>query len=343
VVTAELPGPHTLVNEVLVDDQADLRWLARVWVLVVSFAIVTAGWSYHVGIPVRDPGGAFFLSRIGVSIGLFAVSVLVDTGIRTGRREWSVGKAVAVLRGRWTSGRIALALSGLLTYHIVYFCYRNLKSWDAFNTIRDDLLQRVDRWLFFGHSPALILHHLLGEHIATYVLLVIYESFSYLVSVSFVAALVFVDRIRDGYVFIASALWVWILGVGSYYLIPSIGPFNFAPHDFAHLPHTVITDTQARYLAQREYLLHHPGAGNAFAQISAFASLHVAVTFLILLMARYYGLRTVTRAMTVYLVATVIATIYLGWHFAVDDVAGLAIALLALLFGRLTIYPQGRS
>jgi hypothetical protein len=343
VVNAELSGPRTLANAVLVDDQAGFRWLARVWVLVVSFAMVTAGWSYHVGIPVRDPGGAFFLSRIGVSIGLFAVFVLVDAAIRTGRGEWSVGKTVAVLRGRWTKGRLALALSGLLAYHIVYFCYRNLKSWDVFNAVHDDLLQRVDRWLFVGHSPALILHHLLGEHIAPYVLVVVYESFSYLVSASFVAALVFVDRIRDGYVFIASALWVWIVGVGSYYLIPSIGPFNYAPQDFAHLPHTVVTDTQARYLAQREYLLHHPGASDAFAQLSAFASLHIAVTFLILLMARYYGLRRTTWAMTAYLVGTVIATIYLGWHFAVDDVAGLAIAPVGLFFGRLMIYPGGRS
>ena len=40
----------------------------------------------------------------------------------------------------------------------------------------------------------------------------------------------------------------------------------------------MIQDTQARYLGQRAYLLAHPAASDAFAQISAFASLHVAVT-----------------------------------------------------------------
>jgi membrane-associated phospholipid phosphatase len=157
-----------------------------------------------------------------------------------------------------------------------------------------------------------------------------------------VAAIAFNDRIRDGYVFIASGLWVWILGVGSYYLIPSLGPFNSAPAEFDGLPHTMIQDTQARYMGQRAYLLTHPAASDAFAQVSAFASLHVAVTFLIVLMARYYGLRRTSVALSVFLSATIVATVYLGWHFAVDDVAGLLIAYVAFRIGRLMVYPRGR-
>jgi membrane-associated phospholipid phosphatase len=53
-------------------------------------------------------------------------------------------------------------------------------------------------------------------------------------------------------------------------------------------------------------------------------------------------LRRVSRALTVYLAGTIIATIYLGWHFAVDDVAGLVLAFLSVRLGRLTIYPRGR-
>ncbi len=312
------------------------------WALVALFAIVTATWSYHVGIPVRDPHGGVFRSRIVFSLGLFVVLAVVEANARVGRRGWSVRKVLDALRDRWTRRRLVLAMSGLLAYHLVYFCYHNLKSWDVFNQVRDDMLLQWDRWLFFGHSPAVLLHELLGQHVAAYALMVIYESFSSLVSVSFVAALVFANRIRDGYVFIASALWVWILGVGCYYLIPSLGPFNSAPQDFAGLPHMMIQDTQARYMAQRAYLLAHPNAGDAFAQVSAFASLHVGVVCVIVLMARYYNLRRTSQVLTVFLFGTVLATIYLGWHFAVDDVAGVTIAFLAVLLGRLMIYPRGR-
>jgi membrane-associated phospholipid phosphatase len=249
---------------------------------------------------------------------------------------------MATLRARWTPRRLVLTASGLLAYHAVYFCYHNLKSWDAFNQPRDPLLLRWDRWIFLGHSPAVLLHDLLGQHVAAYVLVGIYESFSWLVSVSFVAALVFAERVRDGYVFVASGICVWILGVASYYCIPSLGPFHSAPGEFSGLPRTIVQQTQARYLAQRAHLLAHPHASDAFAQVSAFASLHVAVTTVILLMARYYHLRRLSWALALFLVGTLLATVYLGWHFAVDDIAGLLIGALAVRLGRLLIHPSRR-
>lgn len=323
-------------------DGPDRRWIIPVWVVVALFAAVTLVRSYQVGIPLRDPHGHVFRSRIAESVGIFVVLAVIDAAIRTGRQNLSRANVVATLRRRWPRRRLVLALTGLLAYYLVYFCYHNLKSWDVLNSPRDDFLLRVDRWLFLGHSPASLLHAVLGEHVAAYVLLVVYESFSTLVTIAFVAALVFTTRMRDGYVFLASGLWIWILGVASYYAIPSLGPFNSAPKDFAGLPHTMVTDTQARYMAQRAYLLLHPTAPDAFAQVSAFASLHVGVTAVIFFMVRYYGMRRATRAMTLFLVGTVIATVYLGWHFFVDDVAGLVIGYLAVLFGRLMIYPRGR-
>lgn len=322
--------------------EPDHHWVGRVWVVVVAFALVTVGWSWRVGIPIRDPGGSIFWSRIAISAAVFTVLCALEASVRPGLRGWSRKRTVEALRARWTRKRLALAVNALLAYHLVYFCYHNLKSWDVLNAPQDAMLLRWDRWLFFGHSPAVLLHDLLGQNVAMYVLLVIYESFSTIVSISFVAALVLTPRIRDGYVFIASAIWTWILGTASYYLIPSLGPFDSAPEEFAGLPHTMIQETQARYMAQRAHLLADPGASDAFAQVSAFASLHVALVTLLLLMARYYGLRRTTVALWLYLGGTMIATIYLGWHFVLDDVAGVLIAVVAVRIGRWMIYPGGR-
>jgi membrane-associated phospholipid phosphatase len=227
-----------------------------------------------------------------------------------------------------------------MAYHIVYACYRNLKSWVAFRQPMDEQLLRVDKALFGGHSPAVLLHDLFGQHVAAHVFAVIYESFSYLVPVSFVAALVFANRIREGYVFLSSAMWVWILGLGTYYLTPSLGPFASASREFAGLDHTKITATQAEYMAERAQLLSYPAAGDSFASISAFASLHVGFTCMILLMLRYYGFSRAVRVMTVYLGAVMVSTIYLGWHFVVDDAAGLVLAGAAVTLGRFTTYPR---
>jgi hypothetical protein len=233
-------------------------------------------------------------------------------------------------------------LSALAAYHVVYFCYHNLKSWDVLNSPRDDLLAHWDRVLFLGHAPAVLLHGLLGQHLAMYVLLAVYESFSTLVSVTFVAAVVVPDRVRDAYAFIASLVCVWILGVASYYAIPSLGPFWSSPQHFAGLPHTMVQDTQTRYLAQRAHFLADPQAPDAFAQVSAFASLHVGVTSVILLMTRRLGLRRATWAMSAFLAGTVLATVYLGWHFAVDDLAGFALAVVSVWVG-CSISPPRRG
>lgn len=319
-----------------------LRWVGGVWAVAAAFVVVTALWSHQVDIPLRDPAGKMFRGRLTSALVLFAILAAVDVLLRSGRDGWSVRGAVRVLRERCSPQRLALVVSGLLAYHVVYVCYRNLKSWDAFNTLRDDHLVDLERWVFLGNSPAALLHDLLGQHTAAYVLMVVYKSFTYLVPLSLVAALAFTDRIRDGYVFLTSAIWVWILGVGSYYLIPTLGPFAASPQDFAQLPDTVITSTQTEYLAERAHLLQDPSAGDAFASLSAFASLHVAFTCMVLLMLRHYGRRRLAWLMTAYLAATVLATVYFGWHYVVDDVAGVLIAVLAVFLGRRMILPGGR-
>ncbi len=327
------------LREVLLHRVAGNGWVARVWILVALFALLTVAGSRHYDVPIRDPHGNWFVRRVAISLGWFVVLAFAEARFRARRTAWTWRTTLAALRERWTRGRLALAMTGLLAYHLVYLCYHNLKSWNVFNEPRDDMLQRWDRWLFLGHTPAALLHDLLGEHTAAYVLTLIYVSFSSLLSMSFVAAMVFPEQIRRGYVFITSTMWVWILGVGGYYLIPSLGPFSYAPEEFAGLPHTITQDTQARYLSQRAHLLADPQAQDATAQVAAFASLHVAIMLMLLLMTRYYGLRRATQAMTIYLAGTMLATIYLGWHFSVDLVGGVAIAYAAVFLGRWLIYP----
>ncbi len=318
------------------------RWVVWTWVVVIAFGLVMVIRSQQVGIPIRDPNHAFFLSRLAINAVLFAIIASADAAWRVGLRNFSVARTWAQLRRRWTRRRLFLATSAFLAYQTVYLSYHNLKSWDVLNDPRDDMLLRWDRFLFLGNDPATLLHGLLGEHYAAYVLMVIYESFSTLVTFTVVAAVVLPRRMRDSYAFIASAIWVWILGTASYYAIPSLGPFDSAPQLFRGLPHLMIQDTQARYMDQRAQLLAHPEWSDSFAQVSAFASLHTGVTALILLMARWFGLRRIARALMVYLICTMIATIYLGWHFVLDDVAGLAIAYVAVAIGTRMVYPGGR-
>jgi hypothetical protein len=308
---------------------------------VACFVAVGAARSAAVGVPFRDPHGAYLLTRValtaGVSLGLVALDGLLRSG-----RPFAARRALATVRARWTPRRTALAAAALLAYHVTYFTYHNLKSWNAFNPVRDDVLAGWDRWLFVGHSPAVLLHDLLGQHAAAWVLMVWYEVFPTLVVLAFPAAVVLPRRLADGYAGIAALVWVWILGTASYYAVPSLGPFTAQPADFAGLPRMPIQDTQARYLAERDDLLAHPGAADAFAQVAAFASLHVAVTAAILGLAWWHGLRRTTVVLSVFLLGTMVATVYLGWHFAVDVPAGLLVGVLGWVLGPLTVGVRRR-
>ena len=314
---------------------------ARLWLVVLCFAGVGVARSIQVGIPFRDPHGAFLLSRIALTAAISAGLVVLDGLVRAG---WPVGarRVLVTIRERWTPRRTALAVAALLAYHLTYFTYHNLKSWNSFNRPRDQLLLGWDRWLFLGHSPGVLLHDLLGQHVAAWVLMAWYETFPTLVVLAFPAAVVLARRLRDAYASIAALVWVWILGTASYYAIPSLGPFHSAPQDFAGLPHMMIQDTQARYLAARADLLATPSAPDAFAQVAAFASLHVGVTAVLLGIAWWHRLRRTTIALTVFLAGTLVATVYLGWHFAVDDLAGLAIAAAAWWLGPRTVGVRRR-
>jgi hypothetical protein len=89
-----------------------------------------------------------------------------------------------------------------------------------------------------------------GQHVAAYVLMGVHESLTTLVTVSVVAAVVFVDRIRDGYVFLTSAIWVWILRVSSYYLPGAVQVGSSEPTSGCGSPYCSTGDDQARRTSQ---------------------------------------------------------------------------------------------
>jgi len=324
--------------------EAPTSWRAsgalRLWAVVVVFVGVGIARSIQVGVPFRDPAGEFFTRRLVYSVVGFVVFVVLDAVVRS--RSLRVRELSTRIRARWTGRRLAAATIALLAYDVTYLTYHNLKSWDVFNSPRDGMLDRWDRWLFGGHSPAVLLHDLLGTGFAAHFLLAWYSTFGMMAIVAYPAVVALARRTRDAYAGIASLIWVWILGTATYYLIPSLGPFHVAPQDFASLPAMSVQKTQATYLVERAQLLAHPSAHDSFAQVSAFASLHVGVTATLLGLAWWNRLRRTTIVLGVFLAGTTVATVYLGWHFVVDLPAGLAIAALACVLGPWTVGVRER-
>jgi membrane-associated phospholipid phosphatase len=70
--------------------------------------------------------------------------------------------------------------------------------------------------------------------------------------------------------------------------------------------------------------------------VAGFASLHVAITVSLALVAQYtLRTRIFKIILWAYVVLVAISTTYFGWHYIADDIAGLAIALVAVYLAAL--------
>ena len=105
-------------------------------------------------------------------------------------------------------------------------------------------------------------------------------------------------------------------------MIPSVGPMFAAPDMYSSLPETGTSALQQALIYER----HDALAGGGAQSIAAFASLHVSVVFTAALIATLLKVNRVLRyALWVYLGLTMVATLYFGWHYVADDLAGIVI------------------
>jgi CDP-diacylglycerol--glycerol-3-phosphate 3-phosphatidyltransferase len=220
---------------------------------------------------------------------------------------------------------------GLLSFYVTYLSYRNLKGFLPFLTDQDfdPALISLDRSLFLGHDPGPLLHSLLGTGIAAHLLSSVYLFFLAFVPISLGAALIASSNPIPGLWYVTALGLNWTLGVVSYLLLPALGPVFVEPGFYANLPETGTAALQQALIYER----HEALAGQAAQSIAAFASLHVSVVFTAALIAQLLHLNRFLRAaLWTFLGLTFLATLYFGWHYVVDDIAGLGIGVIAVTF-----------
>ena len=240
------------------------------------------------------------------------------------------------LRKHWTKDRVTLVVTGILSFYVTYVSYRNLKSQLPFIEGKDHKFDRelftLDRTLFLGHDPGVVLHQVLGVGFSAQVLSTVYLWFLPLVPLALAAWLVWSRDLRYGYWFAASQCIAWTLGTASYYALPTLGPGIQYPFVYSDLPNTGAMQLMSSITWTRQLYLN--GTTGSLQSIAGFASLHVAITVLVALMIQYTTtIRWLKIAFWINTSATAVATIYFGWHYLADDMAGVAIALISFYVG----------
>ena len=298
----------------------------------VALATLVIAWVYD--LPVRDPDSAVGPAYIWVPVVLLA-AFLTDVLPRTvwrGRRTplRLLGIARDVVLERWTLAHVRFAVLGLGAWYITYAGFRNLKSFVPFvnRHLWDGVLEDIDRLLFFGHDPAVLLHDLLGTGAAAHFFSFIYVAWIVMVPASLVVALVWSRDAGAGAWYVTAIAVDWVLGVTAYFVVPSLGPVYAQPETFAGLAETSVTGLQRTMMEDRHEVLVNPFTTDAVQTIAAFASLHVGISVTMCVMAELLRLHRIVRVfLWVFLALTVVATVYLGWHYFVDAIGGAALGV----------------
>jgi membrane-associated phospholipid phosphatase len=259
----------------------------------------------------------------------------VPRAVRRRRDGVAFGRAVRqVVTERWSRRRLRVVLIGLVAFYTTYLSYRNLKSFLPFlvDQNHDAALLSFDRGLTGGQDPATWLQNVLGTGVVAHVLSSAYLFYLAFVPISLGAALILASNPVPGMWWVTALSLNWVIGAATYYLLPAVGPAFFNPAIVSGLPETGVSALQDALVLHRAQVLADPFATAEVQSIAAFASLHVSVVFSAALMAHLVRVpRGLRLALWGFFGLTLLATVYFGWHYVIDDVAGLVIGALAVV------------
>jgi len=321
------------------------RWVPRrLWALVVLalvMCVATVLVAQSQNLPIRDPDDALGPSWIRLPLILLA-AVLIDVVPRFVLRERQGTGAFAsirqVLAERWPHDQIRFTLIGLASWYLTYSAFRNLKSAVPFvnDTIWDSQMADLDHVIWLGNDPAAVLHNLLGVGWAAAFLSAVYLLWIGLIPASLAWALTWTRNHAVAAWYVTALAFDWVLGVAAYYAFPTLGPIYSRPVDFMSLPESSKA-LQSTMMTDRFQVLGGPRASDTLQTIAAFPSLHVGMMVTICLLVHWNTRRLLPRLLVWTMLAlTVLATLYLGWHFFIDVLGGAAVGALAAWLGGVT-------
>jgi membrane-associated phospholipid phosphatase len=316
-----------------------LRFLV---VLALVMCLVTAAVTQWQDLPVLDPDNGLGPSWVRlplILLGAVLLDVVPRIVIRLRRHGGGYAAVRPVLAERWPRSQIQFSLIGLASWYLTYVAFRILKSAVPFVNDRlwDAKFAGFDKILWLGHYPGPVLHHVLGTGWAATFFLVVYVLWIGLIPASLAWALAWTRNRAVAAWYVTALALDWALGVSFYYLFPTLGPFYTRPADFAGLPDNA-RQLQTTMMDDRIAVWLHQGHVELVQTIAAFPSLHVGMMVTLCLVVHWTTRNRVLRVLSWAMLAlTVLATLYLGWHFFIDVIGGAAVGALAAWLGALTV------
>lgn len=350
---AEGLGRAALSLPTFAEVAAELRHDRALYIAMAGYVLAAAGLAFALGKASHLAALAFapILMRAALVAGL-AVLAAIEIPRAIAASPASPLRQLAVQVGRRLTPRL---LAGVVLFAAVSLFYG---AFTATKTLLPDLAPAWhDRWaagldaaLHGGHDPWRLLQPVMGHHLVTRAVQVLYLP-GWMLSLCVFTALLAVSRrfapLRGRFFWTFFGAWI-LLGN-----VVAAAAMTGGPVYYGHL-----TGDTGRFAPLLDYLefsrglplssvdvqtllwsAYSHGASGLGSGISAFPSLHVAMATLFFLAARHVH-RALAVAYALFAITIAAASVHLGWHYAIDGYASaLTVAALWWVTGRLTRRP----
>jgi membrane-associated phospholipid phosphatase len=269
------------------------------WIVAGYFFTVVVGLSRAHDSPARDQ---YLLFSLAILTGYVACVYLYRFRVER------VGHPVGY------GPRLAYHLLPLLAVLVFYLNLRPILPL-LNGAVHDDRLYQLDMQIF-GFEPTLLIERITTKAVVEWFAFFYYSYFFLIGSFIFVMICTVEDDERLSH-FAAGMLFVVCVGHFIYALVPGFGPYEFLAHEYSR-----------PLVGGTFYNLVLDAVSGAGPLRDIFPSLHTALpTFCALFAWRHYP--RYAPIVTFFAGNIMAATIVLRWHYAVDVIAGLLLALAA--------------
>lgn len=317
--------------------------------IVLSFAVLALALYAIVGTPLRYPADLYtqrvYHSFVFYTIGLLiTVFVLRFSEIRRANLEPGERLALSKTWLRYKHNYLNLGqivhdlrlLHAVALMFVVYINLKHLIPFLAYDYFDDSLLAWESR--LFGATSTEHLISFFGVGAAP-LLSKMYKLF-YNYTAFLIIIMVLQRPSRFAQRFLAAFVLVWLIGILMVFALPTLGPCFSSPEVVSLLPFTEVSEMQSKLWAHKTAMDLDIHSRIPVYLISGFPSLHLAVPIVgsIFLGERYPRLAALSW---MFVFITGITTIYFGWHFLLDDIGSLVLALTAVKASNLLVGKVG--
>jgi len=233
---------------------------------------------------------------------------------------------------RRTAGAVLVPASYFFCGLLLVSAYNDIILSVRFFALADPALNSMDQWLLRGLTVSRICHWALRVFPLSFFqfLEFIYFGLFSQIGAGLILAVVFYGR-RRGVQFVGTVLTAYYLALAMFYLWPSQGPYYLCTRHFSELPSILKT-----YAAQKGSIAGAQARWNreplgriSFDYYIALPCMHIVQPLIVMWFLRAW--KRVTVFLAAYNTLLLAAIVLLEWHYIVDILAGLIVAVVAIV------------